>query len=462
MISFAQRFVFNALLLSLTVFLRLDTLAEQVSVESMLDSKTTWNFSSEDFVSAFSELNFVFLNNGKTAKSTSQKISFMGFRVWESRFIFSRNQLSRIELSIYNKGDAGKLTKEAFLKKIKQLCQHFQSLTGSRGITGKVSKKRANYYINRRIWKYRDTSVLIEWGFVKDHRSNRKARPFRAEFIKAILTPLNTGSISGRNTGHPDWAKRVSGRILKNNVEKNSSGDICVTGIPMVDQGQKGYCAAASAERVLRYYGWQGDQHEIAQLSDTAAGGGTSLEGMVEAVAVVGKRYQLTDKTLFDPGDSRSFEKSEFFKMIELYNREAKASDTDEIDYMNFCDVLPDNVQMINTMNIFNAMDADILKRARLRQKQDFNRFQQDILNYVTQGVPLFWACIVGKYPETPDIGRKGAFGHIRLIIGMNERKKEVIYSDSWGAGHVLKRMPVEDAWAMTFGLTVLKPRDVR
>jgi hypothetical protein len=25
-----------------------------------------------------------------------------------------------------------------------------------------------------------------------------------------------------------------------------------------------------------------------------------------------------------------------------------------------------------------------------------------------------------------------------------------------------LKRMPMDDAWAMTFGLTVLKPRDVR
>jgi hypothetical protein len=80
----------------------------------------------------------------------------------------------------------------------------------------------------------------------------------------------------------------------------------------------------------------------------------------------------------------------------------------------------------------------------------------------VKQGVPLFWACIVGKYPENPDLGKKGAFGHIRLIIGINTKEKEIIYSDSWGPRHALKRMSVEDAWAMTFGMSVLKPRDVR
>jgi len=68
----------------------------------------------------------------------------------------------------------------------------------------------------------------------------------------------------------------------------------------------------------------------------------------------------------------------------------------------------------------------------------------------------------VGKYPENPPIGQEGAFGHIRLIIGYNAKTQEVLYSESWGPAHALKRLPLDEAWAMTFGLTVLKPRDVR
>ncbi|MDA3923399.1 MAG: hypothetical protein PF904_01705 [Kiritimatiellae bacterium] len=109
-----------------------------------------------------------------------------------------------------------------------------------------------------------------------------------------------------------------------------------------------------------------------------------------------------------------------------------------------------------------SAADSAVLKDSKVKQHQDYRKFQQNILNYVRQGVPLFWACFVGKYPENPDLGINGTLGHIRLVIGINQKSKEVIYSDSWGPRHALKRMPMDDAWAMTFGLTVLKPRDVR
>ena len=48
--------------------------------------------------------------------------------------------------------------------------------------------------------------------------------------------------------------------------------------------------------------------------------------------------------------------------------------------------------------------------------------------------------------------------GHMRLIIGYNAKTKEILYSDSWGAGHELKRMPEDWAFAITHDAFYLKP----
>ena len=46
----------------------------------------------------------------------------------------------------------------------------------------------------------------------------------------------------------------------------------------------------------------------------------------------------------------------------------------------------------------------------------------------------------------------------MRLIIGYNERDKEIIFSDSWGAGHEKKVLPLEDAYCMTHGIYSIQP----
>jgi len=46
----------------------------------------------------------------------------------------------------------------------------------------------------------------------------------------------------------------------------------------------------------------------------------------------------------------------------------------------------------------------------------------------------------------------------MRLIIGYNDKTEEIIFSDSWGAGHEAKRMKMSDAYKASHGLFVLKP----
>ena len=46
----------------------------------------------------------------------------------------------------------------------------------------------------------------------------------------------------------------------------------------------------------------------------------------------------------------------------------------------------------------------------------------------------------------------------MRLIIGYNDAKSEIIYTDSWGEGHAMKKMPASNAWCMTTGLYSMVP----
>lgn len=63
---------------------------------------------------------------------------------------------------------------------------------------------------------------------------------------------------------------------LKDSVSVKDNGDTVIGGVPMVDQGRKGYCAVASAERVFRYYGLQVDQHAMAQIAQSSSRLGTN------------------------------------------------------------------------------------------------------------------------------------------------------------------------------------------
>ena len=75
----------------------------------------------------------------------------------------------------------------------------------------------------------------------------------------------------------------------------------------------------------------------------------------------------------------------------------------------------------------------------------------------VDAGQPLVWLVILGIVPE--ENGSQSAGGHMRLINGYNETTKEIVYTDSWGAGHEKKRMSYDDAWAITSGLVAMVPR---
>ncbi|MBL9129820.1 MAG: C39 family peptidase [Verrucomicrobiaceae bacterium] len=87
--------------------------------------------------------------------------------------------------------------------------------------------------------------------------------------------------------------------------------------------------------------------------------------------------------------------------------------------------------------------------------------FTSTVKEYVNKGVPLLWALELGRAQEEPPLPGSGQTrgGHMRMIIGYNEAKNQILFTDSWGAGHELKRMALLDAYDVTIGLYSMAPR---
>lgn len=78
--------------------------------------------------------------------------------------------------------------------------------------------------------------------------------------------------------------------LMASRVKRSEHGHIYVSQIPMIDQGEKGYCAAATVARVLQYYGYPVDVHALADLAETEAQyseydrGGTLRKNLISAM----------------------------------------------------------------------------------------------------------------------------------------------------------------------------------
>ena len=84
--------------------------------------------------------------------------------------------------------------------------------------------------------------------------------------------------------------------------------------------------------------------------------------------------------------------------------------------------------------------------------------FAKQVHKYIDGGIPLLWSLELGLHPEQPELSEQTSGGHMRLIIGYNDRTEELLFSDSWGAGHERKRMKCRDAYQATKGLFALEP----
>jgi len=334
---------------------------------------------------------------------------------------------SEATVSLFNRGDDGEipiLTYEAKLKEWKAL------LDGKLAVRSEVRNLQSPVPLEGWIWKKGDTAVLLEGSM------NRSEK--RAEFIR-----LRFASISAAKNAPTKMARRDS---FSANVKKDDKGFTWIDGVPMVDQGQKGYCVVASVERVVRYFGADVDQHEMAQLANTGDNG-TSGDGMEKAFGrITGKIHLRTLKHI--EYDDKNAERD-----LRAYNSAAKKAGVKTID-------IDTKEYYVDPRQFWYNANKETFRDMK-RGQQGYEHFERKIKEYVDQGIPLCWTLYLGMFPEK---GLPQSFGgHMRLIIGYNfsspdAAEHQIYYTDSWGEGHEKKSMRADEGYCMTMALYTMVP----
>ncbi len=315
-------------------------------------------------------------------------------KIEEAVVEFIQSKCARATLSIYNRGDSGKITMQEFdaiFRKVGQsLGAHLKVAPKKQFMTGNTAVKVVSW-----IWNTPAGTAILEHN---DYQIGGQIT--QPEFLRLKLAAPDQA----------DWsmgkmAMGVQRMSLQKNVTKTATGDIFISGVPMVDQGAKGYCVAASCQRLLEYMRIPCDQHEIAQLLNVDVEKGANAMVMQKSLAKVDQKFGVSFKPLINP----------------------------EVYY-----------------------DSKGKRRVSLKE------FATIIREHADKGVPLLWALGLGQFPEEPPLTSGGgqiSGGHMRMMIGYNSAKNQIIFSDSWGAGHEVKRMAAADAYEATLGLYSMSPR---
>jgi hypothetical protein len=396
-------------------------------------------------------------------------VEVFGLNPVEVIFKFQDNKLMGMTAMFFTRGDSGELSMKEFTALAKALSEKLNVWAGSKGTVQRGDGRGGGATIDRMIWTRDTIRADLEWGYTRI--SGNQGRP---EFVRLRFVPFNPeqraqvmgGKVARENVAPAAGAPGgIAGAIeMKKRVEKRPAGDH-VLSVPMVDQGPKGYCVAAVLERVARFYGREFDQHEAAQLANTSAENGTSSEKMIEALRKMAGLLKMHCVGKTDMDDTASFVDNkrriqltvpkEFAAMLKIYNKEAKKAGLPQYDVWAALDGGGINA-------VYNKLDKDILRKARLAQKNEMERFRADVIKNIDAGVPLVWSVLVGIVKEKGLPADETIRGHMRMIIGYNLQTQDILYTDTWGLGHEEKRMSMEDAWVINKGYFVVTPQGVR
>lgn len=412
------------------------TKGETFELENWLPQRETWMTEREEYMQVHSQLKLRWVSDTdqRTAHATQNNFTFLEHPVEELQIRFDDRLPLRINLVLYTIGHQGFITEHDFQRRLQAAKHSLNSFLNSRPGDRETDRRgRVNVY--QRHWEHGRLIWTLRWSETPGRRRDTEYRP---EFI---MLNLRLRDQDRRSDASASRTERID---LSENVVRNDNGDVYIDNIPMVDQGDRGYCAVASLERVLQYYQVEVDQHELAQLAQTTAQGGTNPQIMFEALKQAGPSLGIYIR------DHEEMDIRELQQIVSRYNRIVRRREPEQIELG----------RVVNLAALYSHMDYPSLKEARTQRSSQLRVFLHTVKRDVDRGIPLLWSCMLGVGPGTERYA--GASGHLRLIIGYNEDEQQIIYSDSWGSGHEKKYIPLDRAWTITTGLHTARSRTHR
>ncbi|OAI57316.1 hypothetical protein AYO49_00180 [Verrucomicrobiaceae bacterium SCGC AG-212-N21] len=176
---------------------------------------------------------------------------------------------------------------------------------------------------------------------------------------------------------------------VKANVETRPGGDVVINDLPMVDQGPKGYCVPATAERAMRYLDVPADMYVLAMAGNTGFGGGTSVSTLLEGVGRDIKRKGRT----FD-------------------------SWRGELKIKEIARHIDKGVPII--WGIYSTKEFNATANKRTSERKTVSDWAA-------------WKAKVTAEAATNSLPPDTEKGHVVLIMGYNKETNEIAFSDSWG-----------------------------
>ncbi len=434
-----------------------DSKAKTVAIDEVFDADTLWAHTDETLEKTWKDKGFKWLSNqvkdhGMIRRDNwgfdQMKLTAFGGtkNVEEISFLLKAGKLTEVTIAIWNKGDSknADVTEKDFNAIVDGWSSELNGCVAPK-FEDRGKDKTNAAKADRRMWSGKAMMAQLEYSGgkekVKDPNTGRErtGKNFKGEFIRLRLLPKQSSAAElGTSAGPAAAVRRID---LGKAIKREAGGDVFISTVPMVDQGDKGYCAVATAARVFNYYGVPADQHELAQISgNEAGGGGTNPDEMEAALRKIAGKYKTRFQTLLD----LDYSSHKYQTFMAKYNRSAKKLGKKILDTSHY-------------IYFIGGLDPDVLRDVN-GTGQTFDRFMRIVHENIDKGVPVMWGLQLGLFPENGEKARQSKGGHMRLIIGYNDTDKEIIFSDSWGAGHEKKRMAAADASGATMGLYLLQP----
>lgn len=231
--------------------------------------------------------------------------------------------------------------------------------------------------MNMQRWDWRGHAILL---------ADAESDDDQPEYVGIQVVKTAFADAGGKVAQTPDIVIRAH---AKSNIESRKNGDVVINDIPMVDQGPKGYCVPATAERAMRFMGVPADMYVLANAGGTGYGGGTSVDLLLQGVG----RLIRTKSRSFDSWDGEMK-----LKEIERY--------------------INKGIPVI--WALYSTKEFNDTANKRTTDRKQVTDWAQ-------------WKAQVTSESAANSLPKDKETAHVALIVGFNKTTGEIAFSDSWG-----------------------------